>query len=722
MFSQVTRLGFRAIRPTIKSSTRLPRASYKNPVLAVRMISTSSPLRFSTEKKDKIQEEDDDIQDLINAEKEKLDEEERKESETTQAEEEAIIQETEKVVSAGQTQEFQAETKRILDIVARSLYSGKEVYVRELISNASDALEKARHELMSRSDVADSHLPLEINISVDDKNKIFVIQDTGIGMTKEELIRNLGSIGYSGTSEFLKVLEDKNQASNLIGHFGVGFYSVFMVSNKVKVYSRSAKDTTDRGWVWESDGSGSYTIAQAEGVTRGTKVICTLRQDSEEFAVKQTIENIIKTYSNFVGFDIKLNGKKINTVGALWTKRPQEVTDAEHKEFYQFISRAYDSPQYTLHFQTDTPLSLRSLFYVPETHMEKYGMGRQELGVSLFSRKVMIQNKCKGLVPEWLRFVKGVVDSEDVPLNISREHLQDNALIKRLSGVVTRRILKFLEKESKTDKEKYEKKFYPEFGVFLKEGVCTDYVHKEDISKLLRMESSATQPGQYTSLEEYVSRMQPSQTDIFYLIVPNRKYAEESPYFESFKESGTEVLFFYDTRLDDFVMSNLAEFNGKKLRTIESSQALESKPTEKKQEEEEKKKQSKLNREEFAEFSRWMKDVLVDRITTVTETDRLTTTPCIIVDHENASFRRMMRMVDPKNAPELPKQQVQINTRHPLIVKINEIKSTQDELAREAITQIFDNALVQAGLVDDGRSMVPRINKILERALGIRNN
>jgi len=427
--------------------------------------------------------------------------------------------------------------------------------------------------------------------------------------------------------------------------------------------------------------------------------------------VKQTIENIIRTYSNFVGFPIKLNGKPINTIGALWTKNPQEVSPEEHKEFYQFISKAYDAPQYTLHFQTDMPLNLRSIFYIPETHMEKYGMGRQEVGVSLFSRKVLIQAKCKGLVPDWLRFVKGVVDSEDVPLNLSREHLQDAALIKRLSGVLTRRVLKFLEKESTRDKSKYEK-FFSEFGNFLKEGVCTDYVHKEEIAKLLRMESSHTKAGELTNLDEYVGRMPKSQTEIYYLIVPSRAFAEQSPYFETFRESGTEVLFLYDTRLDDFVMSNLGDFKTKKLKTIESSTAASDVKDKTKSGE-------GLKREEFQDFAKWLKDILSDRVTTITETDRLSSTPCIIVDHESATFRRMMKVVDPRNAPELPKQQLQINSRHPIIMKLNEARKSQPELARDVAFQIFDNALIQAGLVDDGRSMVPRINKILERALGV---
>eukprot|EP01123_Difflugia_compressa_P008299 TRINITY_DN2433_c1_g8_i1.p1 TRINITY_DN2433_c1_g8~~TRINITY_DN2433_c1_g8_i1.p1 ORF type:complete len:819 (+),score=177.05 TRINITY_DN2433_c1_g8_i1:122-2458(+) len=658
---------------------------------------------------EEIEEEDPELDSIIQREKENLSKQNDSATATSKPEE-TLIQETEHVVGESQVKEFQAETKKILDIVARSLYSDKEIFVRELISNASDALEKVRHMIMTNQPVSDHDLPLDIHISVDEKKKTFTIQDYGIGMSKDELIEFLGKIGFSGTSEFMKVLEDKEKATNLIGQFGVGFYSCFMVSNKVKVYSRSYKENTGRGWVWESDGTGSYTIAQAEPVQRGTKIIAFLKADSEEFSVKQTVENIIKTYSNFVGFPIYLNGNQVNKVGALWTKTPKEVTPEQHKEFYQFISKAYDAPQYTLHFQTDMPLSLRALFYVPETHMEKYGMGRQETGVSLFSRKILIQSKCKGLLPEWLRFVKGVVDSEDVPLNLSREHLQDSALIKRLSGVLTKRILKFLEKEAKDGKEKFSR-FYAEFSQFLKEGVCTDYVHKEDIAKLLRMESSKTPAGELTSLSEYVAMMPQTQKEIYYLIVPSRKFAEESPYFESFREAGVEVLFLYDTRLDDFVMSNLGEFQGKKIKTIESSTAApDIKPRATTGE-------SSLTAEEFTDFSSWMKSVLVNKVTTITDTDRLVNSPCIIVDHESASFRRMMRAVDPKQSQELPKQAVQINTKHPLIKKINYMRKVDDGLAREAIEQVFDNALLQAGLVDDGRSMVPRINKILEKAL-----
>jgi HSP90 family molecular chaperone len=294
-------------------------------------------------------------------------------------------------------------------------------------------------------------------------------------------------------------------------------------------------------------------------------------------------------------------------------------------------------------------------------------------------------------------------------LNISREHLQDSALIKRLSGVLTRRIIRFLEKQMKDNVEKYEK-FYREYASFLKEGVCTDYIHKEEIAKLLKMESSHVPAGKMTTLDEYIERMPADQKEIYYIIIPNRNFALNSPYYESFKDRDIEVLFMYDTRLDDFVFQNLGDYKGKKLKTIESSTSVDSKK--------DSKPSGGLDPEEFKSFSRWMKEVLVDKLTTVTETDRLTNTPMIIVDHESASMRRIMRAVDPKNAPELPKQQVQVNTKHPLILRINELRTSDDALAKDAIEQVFDNALIQAGLIDDSREMVPRINKLLERALG----
>lgn len=629
-----------------------------------------------------------------------------------------LIEETEKVAGPSSSMEFQAETRKLLDIVARSLYSDKEVFVRELVSNSSDALEKTRFLRQGGQGLATGEGELKVMISADEVKKTLTIQDTGIGMTKEQLISDLGRIGHSGTSKFLKNEDLAGSTGNLIGQFGVGFYATFMVARRIRVYSRSLESPNEPGHVWESDGAGSYTIAEAEGVAFGTKIVIDLLPTHEEFSKKATIESIIKKYSNFVGFPIYLNGTKVNMVRALWLMPPGEVTAADHKEFYQFISHAHDSPIYHFHYTADSPLNIRSVFYVPETHMEKYGLGVLEPGVSLYTRKVLIQAKCKGLLPDWLRFIKGVVDSEDIPLNLSRELLQDSGLIKRLQNVLTRRVLKFFDEQSREDEVKY-LKFYNEYSQFLKQGICTDLKWKEDLAKLLRMESSKTQDGVNTTLEKYVTDMHPSQSEIYYLCIPSRSYAEASPYFETFQKRGVEVLFLYHS-IDDFVMSNLAEYKGKKLVSIESANASENIKSINPEADEQAKSNENLGDlkgDKFNAFATWMKDVLATRVTTVVETNRLSSSPAVVIDHESASFRRMMKMVDPSRAPTQPKVQLQINPTHPVILRLNQVREVDAQLARDVAEQIMDNAMIQAGLLDDNRSMVPRLTKLLDRAL-----
>jgi len=641
-------------------------------------------------------------------EKEKEDEESKENSEEIPAQDVArtiIPPSNEQVTGESIKHDFQTETRKILNIVAQSLYTDREVFVRELISNASDALEKVRHLQVMGKPIADPDQELEINIYADEATNTLVIQDTGIGMAKDELILNLGKIGHSGSGEFLKKLGDNPDRGAIIGQFGVGFYSAFMVGNKVKVYSRSAVPDS-KGYMWESDGSGTYSIAEADNVSRGTKIIVELKEGASTFSDKKVLENIIKKYSNFVGFPINVNGERINTIRALWLASKDSVTEEEHKEFYNLIARAYDTPMYRLHYATDSPINIRGLFYFPSQHMEKYGMGRLEPGVSLYSRKVLIQAKAKGLLPDWLRFVKGVVDSEDIPLNLSREHMQDSTLITKLNSVLTKRILKFLEEESKKDPEAYQK-WWAEFGNFLKEGLCTDFKWKAEIGRCLRFESSETEAGKQTSLEDYVSRMKEGQREIYYLCVPGRHLAEASPYYEGFKAKGWEVLFLYAS-LDDFVMTNLGEFNGKKIVSIESTRVELDTETDK---------ASQLTEQQVDELCSWMKDTLASRVTIVRETKRLHKSPAIITDHETAAYRRMMRHMDSTKMPELPKQQLEINASHPLIKSLYHQRSTHPLMAKEVADQILDNAMASAGLLDDSRSMIGRINRLLEAAL-----
>jgi TNF receptor-associated protein 1 len=618
------------------------------------------------------------------------------------------IQETETIVGASEKHDFQAETKKILDIVARSLYTEKDVFIRELISNASDALEKMRHFQSTKTDYQDPESALEIRISVDPTKKTLTIQDAGIGMKKEDLIQNLGMIGHSGTKEFMKLVEAGANSTNLIGQFGVGFYSVFMVAHTVRVYSKHADN--EEGYVWESDGSGAYKINRADGVKRGSKIVIFLKEECEDFSQIATVENIIKTYSNFVGYPIHLNGKRVNTIRALWLEDPSKITTKEHTEFYRHISKTFDSPLFKFHYKTDSPLSIRSLFYIPEHQNEKYGVARLSPGVNLYCKKVLIQEKCKGLLPEWLRFIKGVVDSEDIPLNISREHLQDSSIIRRLSNVLTGRILKYLKQKQEKDSGQFDK-FYDEYSIFLKEGVCTDNTFKQEIAELLKFESS--HGPEAVTLATYCDRAK--DKNIYYLNAPNRRLAELSPYYEPVKKSGKEVLFLYQD-IDSIVMSTLNDFKGFTLKSIESFNEIESMADTEKEIESD----NKLSKEEFQNFAQWFQNILQDRVTTVTETDVKLSTPCIVIDPEGAAYRRMMKMMAQQDKDKtVPKQQVRINTSHPIIKQLNVFRTTQPELAVDIAEQIFDNALMQAGLLDDGRSMVPRLNKILERALGV---
>jgi len=629
---------------------------------------------------------------------------------TTTTPTDVLIEETETITSQPKKHEFKSETSKLLGIVAHSLYTDREVFIRELISNASDALEKIRHLHLTTGEYEDKYLDLEIHLSTDDKKKTITIQDFGIGMSQEELVENLGTIAHSGTQEFLKQLEASSSPNkaNVIGQFGVGFYSAFMVGKQVKVYSRSAKPGS-KGYCWISDGSGEYSIAEADGVSRGTKIVIELRDSAQEFSKKKNVENIIRKYSNFVGFPIKLNGERVNTVKPLWMLPKGSITEADHKDFYQFLSKSYDEPLYHLHFTSDSPLSIRSIFYIPEQHTEKYGMGKMEPGVSLFSRKVLIQAKIASLLPDWLRFVKGVVDCEDVPLHLSREHLQDSELIRRLGNVLTSRLLKDFQEQARKDPKKYNEKFWHEFSAFLKEGVCTDMKWKEELAPLLRMESSNTADGELISLDDYIARMPPEQTSIYYLCVPSRPLALLSPYYEGFKRKGIEVLFLY-TGIDDFVMQNLVEYQGKRMASIESAEV----PGDNKQAEEE---DVSMSEKEAEDLSKWMKSILVDRVSAIRQTQRLVTSPAIIVDHESASFRRMMKFADPSRPQKLPKQRLEINTRHPIMMKLNTARKTNPAFASMVAEQIFDDALIAAGLLEDPRAMLGRLNNIMEAAL-----
>lgn len=604
--------------------------------------------------------------------------------------------------------EFQAEIKQLLDIVIHSLYTEKEIFVRELVSNASDALEKLRHLKLTEKEVFDDALELEINLTTDDKAKTLTIQDFGVGMTQAELVENLGTIAHSGSKAFLKALGEGGQKNaGLIGQFGVGFYSAFMVAKSVKVYTHSWR-AEEPGQVWTSDGAGSYEIEEAEGQRRGCKLVIELKDECAEYASESRIEEILKRYSAFVSFPINLNGKRINTVQALWLRSKNEIKDEEYTDFYKFQAHAFDEPRLRLHFSADAPLQINALLFVPKSNPEQFGLARTEPAVALYCRKVLIDAKPKDLLPEWLRFMKGVVDSADLPLNISRETMQDKALIEKLNKVITKRFLKFLDDEAKARPDTYNE-FYGEFGVFLKEGAALDFAHKDQLVKLLRFESSVTEKGKTTSLADYVTRMGADQKEIYYLIGPNREAIESGPYLEGLKARSLEVLFCYEP-VDEYVMNNVREFDGKKLTAADHADLKLSdlpKPTD----------AAALSDDDVKSLTTWIKDTLGDRVEEVKASDRLVDSPALATNADkfmSPHLRRMMKAMNKDGAEAPVKVNLEINPRSAVIRRLAATHKEAPERAALVAEQILDNALISAGLLEDSSKMVARLYKLLE--------
>lgn len=672
----------------------------------------------------------------------------------------------------------------------------------ELISNASDALEKLRHKQAAGESILSPESQLAVRITTNEADGTITIADSGVGMDKQELIDNLGTIARSGSRMFIQRLKEhegkagagaaapvpgsSDTGANIIGQFGVGFYSAFMVAEHVKVYSQSSVPGSP-AYCWVSGGDGAFEVFPAADVSRGSKIVIKLKDSCKEYANPATVKGIITKYSNFVNFPIFLNDKQVNTIGAIWSSTKSDVTEEQYAEFYKYKSGDFEPPLYRLHFSADAPTTIKALLYVGSSHDEKYGMGRMKPGVDLYSRRVLIENS-SSVMPDWLRFVHGVVDSEDIPLNISRESMQDSALLRRLKAVLTRRMVRFFDAEARKDPQKYATKFFPEFGQFLKEGCITDTAYSQDIAKLLRFESSGAAAGSLTSLDEYIARMPPGQTAIYYLVAPHRGIAEASPYMEAFRgarkslaaaaaggekkegdkpaaEGGAgsgssgaaeasaddvEVLFLYNP-IDDFVMNNLREYNGRKLVTAETAdldpdtlkglkKGDKDKGKDASKAEEAAKSADKasaggadavtpLTDAQVTELGAWLTATLPKRLSKVRATNRLKASPAVVTDHESASLRRMMRMVEASAGKDsealkleshvLPKQTLEINPAHPVIVRLHAIRDAQPALALMVAEQVVDNALVAAGLVDDSRTMLPRLNALLERVLNV---
>lgn len=607
-------------------------------------------------------------------------------------------------------QQFQTEVRQLLDIVIHAFYSDREVFVRELVSNASDALEKLRLKQLTQSAVYEPERELRITISTDEEAKTLTIADSGIGMTEEEVVEYLGTIAHSGTKKFLEAAKEQGGAQDLIGQFGVGFYSVFMAADKVEVTTRSWQpDAAPVHWV--SDGQEGYELEAAPADTpRGTSILIHLKEDAANFSKPDHVRYVLGKYSNFVGFPIDINGEHLNTVQAIWMKNKKDVTEEEYTGFYNFIAHTEGKPLTHMHFSADAPIVLNSVLFVPEENPEMMGFGRTEPDVALYCHKVLIDSKPEKLLPEWLRFLSGVVDSEDLPLNISREMLQDNSLLHRISGIITKRFIKHLSELAKNDAETYEK-FWRAFGRYIKEGIVTSWEHKPELSKLLRFESTFTEAGKLTSFADYVSRMKENQKDIYVLYGASRTQLEHSPYLDALKARGFEVCFFTEGG-DPFVVDGLMKFDEKDIKAIDRA-GLELPPMEDITPD-----SPALDEAAAKSLTDWVTESFKDKFSKVSTTDRVTSAPAIALQAENdlspevKAYLRAMGQDVPETHPEIA-----FNPRNPIVLKLAELQSSDAELAKLLATQLIDTALLRAGMLDDPSALAENSQQLLEKLL-----
>ncbi len=615
------------------------------------------------------------------------------------------------------TYQFKAEVAKVLDIVINSLYTDREIFVRELVSNAADALEKRRHYDLINGRGPDSEESLEISIGVDKDKKTIVFTDNGIGMSRDELIENLGRVAHSGAADYLKKVAESNKKDvNLIGQFGVGFYSAFMVADTVTVESCSV-DEPDQAWRWTSSGSSRYTVESTDKTRPGTDITLHLKKDAESFADESYIKETIKKYSNFVSFPIRINDERINTIQAIWARSQQDVKEEEYKEFFKFMTPFASDPLDWLHFSTDAPIDLKALLFISSDNPEIAGFGRLETNVHLYSRRVLIQRQAKDLLPLWLRFLSGAVDSEDIPLNISRETMQDSALIRKINRVLTKRILKHLKEMADKKPDQY-KTFWENHGHFLKEGIVTEFSDRDALAELLRFESSMTEPGQLTSLAEYVERMPESQKEIYYLAGADRNAIESGPYIEVFRQRGIEVIYNFDP-VDDFVMHHLAGYKDKKTVSADSEK-LDLPDTLPKTNDDDEKETSKPAPDDVKALTDWIRSKLQDKVADVKASDRLVDSPMILVNPDGAMTGAMQRLMEAANKDFTmsAKRNLQFNPKHKIIQKLNQLRAEDQQKAVLILEQLYDHAALDAGLSVDTRPMVNRVTQIINSMLG----
>lgn len=639
------------------------------------------------------------------------------------------------------TRQFRAEVRKVLHILTNSLYTNREIFLRELISNASDALDKLRFRINRGESPREPDLPLEIRISIDKDAKTLTIADTGLGMTAEELADNLGTIAKSGSEEFLAGLaaesgtrkeksngkgdgeaEDATaDAANIIGRFGVGFYSVFMVADKVEVTSRPAFEKDAQAHVWISDGLGSYSVAlsDAEEPKRGTVVKAHLKDDAVEFLEKFRVESAIRKHSAFVPFPVFVDGERINTQPALWREPKSSVTKEQYDSFYKALTYDAKDPLDVQHISVDAPVQFNALLYIPDASQDFFGADRDFWGLDLYARRVLIQHRNKELIPEYLAFLKGVVDTEDLPLNISRETLQENVLLRKINQVIVKQTLGHLEKIARDDVEKYNR-FWRLHGKIFKLGYH-DFPNRERVSALLRFNSSALADAEaLTSLDEYMSRAPEGQKTFWYVAAPNREAARLNPHMELFRKKGIEVLYLFEP-VDEFVMEGLGKYKEWDFKSAESAadDALTSFAD---KEAPEKETAAPLSEEDNVSFDKLlarMKEILGDKVKDVRVSHRLADSPAVLVSADggmSSSMEKLLKVMQKDDS--LPVKILEVNRDHPLLRNMLRMFKAdgRDKTLSEMTQGLFDTSLLLDGYLKDPQALAARTNELLAEA------
>ncbi|WP_199073484.1 MULTISPECIES: molecular chaperone HtpG [unclassified Erwinia] len=617
-----------------------------------------------------------------------------------------------------ETRGFQSEVKQLLHLMIHSLYSNKEIFLRELISNASDAADKLRFRALSSAELYEGDGDLRVRVSVDKEKRTLTLSDNGIGMSREEVIENLGTIAKSGTKAFLESLgSDQAKDSQLIGQFGVGFYSAFIVADKVTVRTRAAGASADAGVFWESAGEGEYTLADITKADRGTEITLHLREGEDEFLDSWRVRNIISKYSDHIALPVEIeqqdeesettSWEKINKAQALWTRNKSDISDDEYKEFYKHIAHDFSDPLVWSHNRVEGKQEYTSLLYIPAQAPWDMWNREHKHGLKLYVQRVFIMDDAEVFMPNYLRFVRGLIDSSDLPLNVSRELLQDSRLTQNLRGSLTRRVLQMLEKVAKEDNEKYQT-FWQQFGLVLKEGPAEDSANAEAIARLLRFASTSSDgAAQTVSLQDYVSRMVEGQEKIYFITADSYAAAKSSPHLELFRKKGIEVLLLSD-RIDEWMMSYLTEFDGKAFQSVSKADESLSKLADEESSETQKEAEKAL--EPFVER---VKTLLAERVKEVRLTHRLTDTPAVVTTDANEISTQMAKLFAAAGqaAPEV-KYIFEINPEHALVKRIAD---TQDETRfAEWIDLLLDQALfAERGTLEDPNQFIRRMNQLL---------